>query len=56
MRYESQLRGVGALVLALLVFLIARVAFDVLAGGSLAALAAVAVAVVAGICFVWTLR
>jgi hypothetical protein len=55
-RYESQLRGVGALVLAALVFLIARFAFDVLAGGSLAALGAVAVAVVAGVCFVWALR
>ena len=56
MRYEAQLRSVGALVLALAVFLVAHVFFDLLAGGSLAALGAVAVAVVAGICFVWALR
>ena len=56
MRYENQMRGVVALVLAALVFLIAHLAFDLLAGGPLAALGALAVAVVAAVCFVWALR
>ena len=56
MRYETQLRGVAVLVLVALVFLITHVAFDLLVGGPMAALGAAAVAVVAGVCFVWVLR
>jgi hypothetical protein len=56
MRYETQLRGVAVLVLVALVFLITHVAFDLLVGGQMAALGAAAVAVVAGVCFVWVLR
>jgi hypothetical protein len=56
MRYESQLRSAGVLVLAALVFLVARFAFDLMGGGPVAAFGAVVVAVVAGVCFVWALR
>jgi hypothetical protein len=56
MRYESQLRSAGVLLLAALVFLVSRFAFDLIGGGPVAALGAVTVAVVAAACFLWALR
>ena len=56
MNSDSLLRGIGALVLAAAVFLVAYLAFDLFFGSSLALFGAALVGIVAGASFVWAFR